>query len=871
MQSFLLVCLGSVLLLIGLCSSRITDSLDNVIVVKSDTLPDLINSPSLSLVFFFNLEKSRVRNFFQAYDESAEYLKNYDIKLAAYDCMDGKETETRCSNDDVGMTVYTYRNGIALISLKIANLFDVDSIMSNALHLILLHEVPIIQSRLERQELELSEVGKRDLLFIYIEAVGTEEHRIFLEIAHAYQDRLSFALTSDISSALGLQDSEEITKYSSYGLWISFCSEINKDELLKDGSCPHTMYRGKPKLFNVARFVQKLQEKSLFNAPKDGVASLFEMTSDDPIVYVYIKERDVNTEIMNTLNYDLRGSAKTVFVNMEDSDCQAAVKQQGYLGEYPSIGLKTINGTMLFLDPKDWTLSGVNNFLLPHLFPSWSTEEMPSSILASSENDENSLASLIDEVETQDDQVASAVHSLRMKEMAGLELVPGLLKDTFYRTVRRSPLLIVLFYGPFHHMSMAFLRDFGMAAQILANNFSTPNVLACVNCFDATDLCSAENVTTYPTIRIYRKNPANHETYTGSLDALAVAKAAKLLELNSPLLLTREEEVDKFIQGHHPTDFSKFSPSSVLLLTTDSTSGHSTQFKAVSKSMSQVTALAAVHPSIVPLITQKYKTTVPSIVAFNREDKVKPMRTLALKQGDKTDVDLTAFIRAATIPFVPELVPDNFPHLFARHQPMAILFVDSKDVETKDAALASFSSLATSDLFPATIFCWMDAHVKSLGLKILSEYTWTAQIPMVSVVKHRQGQVFNFQPNLQRPLSKDPIQSEAMADWLQQVLSGTATPSKILEQEKWGPPGPYFNFLKLQEDKVDRDTHLYIPSFNEGIEPPEEGVREKELEVRKMLLELYNKHKSMKEPDEQDTSGAEIVQDYPTDHGHTEL
>ena len=40
------------------------------------------------------------------------------------------------------------------------------------------------------------------------------------------------------------------------------------------------------------------------------------MTSDDPIVYVYIKERDVNTEIMNTLNYDLRGSAKTVFVNM---------------------------------------------------------------------------------------------------------------------------------------------------------------------------------------------------------------------------------------------------------------------------------------------------------------------------------------------------------------------------------------------------------------------------------------------------------------------------------------------------------------------------------------------------------------------------
>ena len=79
-----------------------------------------------------------------------------------------------------------------------------------------------------------------------------------------------------------------------------------------------------------------------------------------------------------------------------------------------------------------------------------------------------------------------------------------------------------------HHTSMAFLRDFGMAAQILAKNFSTSNVLARVNCFDGSDLCSAENITTYPTTRIYRQNPANHELYKGPLDALAVSKTAKL-------------------------------------------------------------------------------------------------------------------------------------------------------------------------------------------------------------------------------------------------------------------------------------------------------------------------------------------------------
>ena len=51
-------------------------------------------------------------------------------------------------------------------------------------------------------------------------------------------------------------------------------------------------------------------------------------------------------------------------------------------------------------------------------------------------------------VETQDDPVASAVFSMRQKEMAGLDLVPGLLKDNFYRSIRRTPLLIVLFYEP---------------------------------------------------------------------------------------------------------------------------------------------------------------------------------------------------------------------------------------------------------------------------------------------------------------------------------------------------------------------------------------------------------------------------------------
>ena len=47
-----------------------------------------------------------------------------------------------------------------------------------------------------------------------------------------------------------------------------------------------------------------------------------------------------------------------------------------------------------------------------------------------------------------------------------------------------------------------------------------------------------------------------------------------------------------------------------------------------------------------------YKTSVPCLVAHNREDKIKPIRTLALNGRDRTVLAMTAFIRAATIPIV---------------------------------------------------------------------------------------------------------------------------------------------------------------------------------------------------------------------------
>lgn len=62
-----------------------------------------------------------------------------------------------------------------------------------------------------------------------------------------------------------------------------------------------------------------------------------------------------------------------------------------------------------------------------------------------------------------------------------------------------------------------------------------------------------------------------------------------------------------------------------------------------------------------------------------------------------------------------------------------------------------------------------DRQPKTLGIKILSSYAWTATLPMISLVNHRQAEVFNYAGKL---LKEDEVTS-----WLKDVLLGLIPPS----------------------------------------------------------------------------------------------
>ena len=72
---------------------------------------------------------------------------------------------------------------------------------------------------------------------------------------------------------------------------------------------------------------------------------------------------------------------------------------------------------------------------------------------------------------------------------------------------------------------MAFLRSYVDASHALAK--MSLNHLAAVDCFDWTDVCGQNNVTSYPTIRIYRQGKEPRE-YTGMLGAAPIVSLVKM-------------------------------------------------------------------------------------------------------------------------------------------------------------------------------------------------------------------------------------------------------------------------------------------------------------------------------------------------------
>ncbi|XP_068220387.1 uncharacterized protein [Palaemon carinicauda] len=161
------------------------------------------------IVFFYRDNKvssEALHRFFIEYEISSDHLLQYGIYLAVADC-NVYNTGSYCSAEKVNRFAYGFREGQEKIAFPLDTLFNNNAIVASALHLDLINSVPILQTAGERKELERRCKGRCDIIFSFQRTLGTYEHRMFLEIAHAYQDSYVFAITTYTAGTLGLSNS----------------------------------------------------------------------------------------------------------------------------------------------------------------------------------------------------------------------------------------------------------------------------------------------------------------------------------------------------------------------------------------------------------------------------------------------------------------------------------------------------------------------------------------------------------------------------------------------------------------------------------------------------------------------------------------
>ncbi|XP_013069520.2 thioredoxin domain-containing protein 16-like [Biomphalaria glabrata] len=810
----------------------------NVYFIKPSEIDELSKSSTLLHIYFIASETyySTLKSLFDEMENAAKYLKSYNIKIAVLDCLLHTEETEYCAKKDVRKNFFTFKNGNFLLKLDLETLFDVESIMAHSIHLLSIDKVPVLLSRLERMNLESKIIGVKDLIFAYFPLSGTREHRIFAEVAYAYQDNYNFAFTAETKVTEGLQNANSINSESTFAIWAMFCS-TSTHEQLQSGDCDNIMYKGDTNLAAIATFIRLLGEPVLYYSPSKDALALLEMPGSVPILFVYTEEtsNQMIEKDVQELAHFVRGHAKLVVLNMDKKKNKKIAQEHGYQGSIPNIAFLEKPGEVTYIN-RPWSLESAQEFLEATIYLS----DKPSSevVKKSQHSPETDIfsESLIEEVETQDDEVEDAVFRLQLEDM-DLSFMPPLFKETFAAAIDSAQLKLVLFYLPFDHVSMAFLSDLAKAAT----NFSGSDVLMRVNCFDATDLCAAQNITSYPLMRIYQKGMKPQE-YKGHLHSQSVLIAYILLQLKSPVKLNTQEEVDKFMKGHFPMSFSSYSPSSVILLAAKENKEVRLIFKKVAKSLSTVTAFGIVTKKLVASVAKKYGVMVPAVVAYNRQDVDKPIRILT----DVTEETLRDFAWMSTFKTLPELGINNFPTLFAKKLPFAILFVDKNSTASLEA-MKMMTKIALSGQFDNVIFCSMNAQPKTLGIKILSSYAWTATLPMISLVNHRQAEVFNYAGKL--------LKDDEVTSWLKDVLLGLIPPSKHLEQASWNAPGKYYDFLAMtdslkeientaNQNAIDQDksNDTEKEELIDQLLKEDEAARAQLLQIRKLQLHEGKNH-----------------------------
>ncbi|XP_071972210.1 thioredoxin domain-containing protein 16 [Engystomops pustulosus] len=718
--------------------------------LTTDNYSDTLGPGKTSLLYFSSSGHSSNVIFLEELQKSYSVLQDYGISVAKVSC--AEDGLLRFCKEE---SAYLFRGSKLLREFPTDTLFDVNAIVANVLFVLLYNEVKYITSILELQKLEDAMKGKKNIVFAYVQAIGTPEHRYVMEAAFAHGSTHQFVVTTE-SNVLKSISTEDPSLIPARLAFIHCKSVMNTEQ-----KCQRTVSDNSLTTINIHRFLKLMGLPLVVEASGDlDKFSSVHLQLGLPVIFLLSQQEtyEADMETAEDVAWQLLGKAGIAITRREK--CGVTIPL-------------TYNVAVKRPDEN----APVKYLMLEK------TEQILDLIHVTSEKQPEKPEETHGDPGVQDDEVAKDVYKNRRPRLP-LQLVPSLTDETFKMVSSSARPIAVLFYLIWEHVSLAFLQYFLEVAEKYKEVLDVS--LATVNCADWTDVCTKETITSFPCVKIYQ---AGQEPflYKGMMGTLELARFLKLVTLECPQTLLTLEETEEFMSGKMHNALLPYHNVSVLGVFTPSME-EAEDFISAVRSLRGFAVVGIYNGEASSALAQQYGVLPPAVL-FSRHSSQK-INAISI-HNTPTD-EILPLLRQELLGEFPEVTVESLHTLIKRQKPLLILFSDGV-LNPRNGKY--ISSLVSGKYLDQYVTCWLNVKNTPSGLSILK--TYFSVIPplpqLVLITFDSLGQVFAL------PVDQQTNEVSVLY-WLEMIKAGEEVPVYFLSKDDWGPPLPHYDFLAMMDE-----------------------------------------------------------------------
>ncbi|KAL7872787.1 hypothetical protein AOLI_G00118580 [Acnodon oligacanthus] len=715
-------------------------------------------------IYFGNHVNPAIKAFIEQLQMSAHALEDYGILVGKVNCSKDS-VEKYCTGEEVMKKAYLFRGADVLRSFDIDTVFDVNAIVSHVLFSVLFAEVRYVHTPAELLAVERAAKGKMDVVMGHIQVLGLPEHRALMEAAFVYGAKYQFVQTTGapLLKHLGVADPMSVQAR----LWFLHCRGVAHHS----EPCPHTLMRKPLTTINIHTFLQLMEAPLLTEAAVDpDEVKVVYNHLNVPLLFLFtqFETLQLDRDTAESVARRLRGEVGVVLIHRDSRRVKTPVK---YNAAY-----RLPQEELRYFSLKK--VEEVIDLFREQLFQGTEEEE-------EEEEEQDDRWSSLDVL---DDEVAESVYRDRGATL-DTGAVTKLTAETFNTAVTQNGLMVVLFYVKWDAVCMAFLQSYVEVADALEDVSGIE--LAYVDCGEWTVVCSDQNITSFPSVLLYRPGEVP-QRYKGMLGTGSLHRFLLLSQVPSPTSLSSSAEVLSFLEGDLYNTNSALSPVRVLGLYSPADTDV-VVFEEAAKSLRGETLLGLFVHEEAERWAEEHSVTLPALLVSRGPGILREAHSL----HSSTSQELISYIQRATLDPFPELTVENLPWYLELEKPLLLLFVGAEESPETDQSLKEIQKAQSTRQLDSSLPCWIHLGRTPAGRSVLEAYLgFVPPLPALLLSQLASGgEVFHFPP--ERPLLAGTI-----VQWLKRIEDGQEQPAGVVSDASWGPSVPFYDFLAVMDEEA---------------------------------------------------------------------